>query len=139
MAHAMKRYHRRGVTTLEAALIFPVLLLLTFGAIEYGWLLLKSQQTTNAARHGARVAILVDADNTQVLSEIATLMDSAGMGTSGYTVHFTPADVTTAGRGEPVTVEVEVPYSDGVELMGIPLIPVPSHIQAATCMAKEGP
>ena len=42
----------------EAAIVFPILLMLTLGAIEYGWLFLNAQQVTNAARQGARIAIL---------------------------------------------------------------------------------
>ena len=37
-----------------------VMLLFTFGAIKYGWLFLKAQQITNAARQGARMATLPD-------------------------------------------------------------------------------
>ena len=37
-----------------------VVLLFTFGAIKYGWLFLKAQQITNAARQGARMATLPD-------------------------------------------------------------------------------
>ena len=40
---------RLEVPVTEAALVLPILLLVTFGAIRYGWFFLKAQQITNAA------------------------------------------------------------------------------------------
>ena len=42
----------RGATLVEMAVVFPLLLMVTLGAIKYGWLFLKAQQMTNAARTG---------------------------------------------------------------------------------------
>ena len=124
----------RGVSTVEAALVFPVLLLLTFGVIHYGWLFLKAQQITNAARHGARVAILPYADEDQVAAAIALLMADAGI--SGYD------DPNIMGisnaPGESVTVSLSVDTAN-VALMDIPLLPNPSSLGASVTMAKEGP
>ncbi len=41
-SHA-KNNQRRGVVLIEAALVFPILLLLTFGLMEYGWLFLRME------------------------------------------------------------------------------------------------
>ncbi len=42
-------------------------------------------------------------------------------------------------EGDPVTVEVSVPYDGQVELIGFFLIPVPASLEATVSMAKEGP
>jgi Flp pilus assembly protein TadG len=48
----------RGVTIVEAALVFPLLLLFIFGLIDIGQGVFQTSQATSAARDGARVAIL---------------------------------------------------------------------------------
>lgn len=129
---------RAGMMTVEAALLFPLVLLLTFGLIEYGWLFLRQQQVTNTARQAARTAALVDTTNAQVSSQVSTMMGAYGLGSSGYTTAIVPANVTTAARGSQVTVTVSVPYAN-VAITGYTLLPVPTTISSKVTMEKEGP
>lgn len=129
--------HRRGpsgLATLEMALILPLLLLLVFGAIEYGWLFLKSQQIAAAARTACRYGITAPATTSETLTKVDTLMTQATLGSSGYTATCTPCEV---GSGNFVTVTITVPYSN-LHLTGFPL-PLPVNLVAQTTMAKEGP
>ncbi|HET6426827.1 MAG TPA: TadE family protein [Phycisphaerae bacterium] len=128
----------RGAATIEAALLFPVLLFLTLALIEYGWLFLKFEETTNAARRGARLGVTPDATTGEVASAVGSLMSSAGMGESGYSVTIRPADVASLAPGEVLTVEVNVPYGN-IALIGGPLVPLPGNLRASVSMAKEGP
>ena len=128
----------RGLSLVEAALVLPIVVMLTFALIEYGWLFLQAQQLSNAARHGARLAVLPDTTTQHVNDQIATMLADAGLGDSGYTVQITPADVTLAESGETVTVSVTVTYANiGLARMG--WIPLPSEVGGAVTMAKEGP
>ena len=77
MVYVRKHCRRKGVALLEAALVFPLLLLLTLALIEYGWLFMKIQQTTNAARHGLRAAVVPDATTAEAHAAVATLMTGA--------------------------------------------------------------
>jgi Flp pilus assembly protein TadG len=43
MANMKRVSSRHGLATVETAIVLPVILLLTVGLIEYGWLLLKAQ------------------------------------------------------------------------------------------------
>ncbi len=138
MARVTRQSDRRGVTTVEAALVFPLLLMLTFALIEYGWMFIKAQQVINTARHGVRTAVTPDATNDQVLTAISNFMAAAEMGESGYVVRFSPGDVSASGPGDNVTVEVEVPYQQ-LNLMNVPFIPLPGSLRASVSMAKEGP
>ncbi len=138
MAYMNTRLHRRGIATIEMALVMPLLLILTFGLIEYGWLFLKSQQVTNAARQGARIAARPDADNSLALASVASAMDNAGLAASGYAVTLSPGDVTSPLSGQLLTVSVNVDY-ENIRLLGLPFVPMPSTIAASTTMAKEGP
>ncbi|MHC4982324.1 MAG: TadE/TadG family type IV pilus assembly protein [Planctomycetota bacterium] len=138
MANVARNGRPRGTVLIEAALIIPLLLLLTLALIEYGWFFIKSEQTANAARQGVRTAVLPDADTEEARAEVIALMDTAGLGESGYTIEFVPTDVTTVPVGETVTVVVTIPY-ENISLTGGPLVPLPSTLRAAVSMAKEGP
>ena len=138
MAGGRKQNRHRGLATVEAAIVFPLLLILTLGVIEYGWMFLKAQQITNAARQAARIAIRPDSSNTDVLNQIDTLMTSAEMEGSGYAVTFTPADISALAVGDNLEIQVSVPWAN-IGLMNIPLLPAPASIQASVSMAKEGP
>jgi Flp pilus assembly protein TadG len=49
---------QRGQSIVEFALVLPLLLLLVFGIIEFGFFLFNKQMITNAAREGARAGII---------------------------------------------------------------------------------
>jgi Flp pilus assembly protein TadG len=49
---------RQGQSIVEFAFVLPLLLLLTFGIIEFGFFVYNKQIITNAAREGARVGII---------------------------------------------------------------------------------
>ena len=143
MVRRRKEGYCRGAAAVELALVLPLMLLVSFGAIKYGWLFLKCQQITNAARYGARVAIRADAARAEVENAIDNLMTAAGMGTSGYNVTITLQDGSTWDDGDdlqvgdPITVEVTVPGAN-VDIMDVPLFPPVGNIGASVTMAKEG-
>lgn len=138
MVRTQKRTRYYGLATVEAALVFPLLILLTLGVIEYGWLFLKSQQVTNAARNGARLAITPDATTQEVMNAIDSLMAAADMGSSGYTVSIVPGDVSAPAVGEAIYVQVTVPCAN-ISIINTPLLPTPVSLQTSVAMAKEGP
>jgi Flp pilus assembly protein TadG len=51
---------QRGAELIEFALVFPTLLLVVGGIIDLGFLFQRYEVLTNAAREGARVAVLPD-------------------------------------------------------------------------------
>jgi Flp pilus assembly protein TadG len=127
---------RNGTTTVEAAIVLPIVLLVTFGALKYGWLFLKSQQITNATRQAARLAIRPGERTAEVTTDITTQMDAANI--SGYTVTLTPGDVNPA-VGEQITVQITVPIAN-VDILPMPgFIPAPESLSATVTMSKEGP
>jgi Flp pilus assembly protein TadG len=138
MVKAEKIICNRGAAAVEAAIILPLLLLITFAVIEYGWLFLKSQQITNAARNGARVAIRyvpgeICADTTaRAKAQIDDLMAKARI--SGYSVNV----ICPPNVGDPLTVTVSVP-GEKVDIINFPFIPKPTTLGASVTMSKEGP
>jgi Flp pilus assembly protein TadG len=123
---------QRGIASLEFAMILPLMLLLLFGLMEWGWVMHRSGQVLNAARDGARVGARPDATNAQVQAVINTRMAAAGI--TGFTTSITPG----ANFGDQVAVIVTVPYAN-VELIGFPLVPVPTNLVHEVRMSKEGP
>ena len=128
---------RRGAILLEFAIAVPLLLILTFGLIEYGWLFQKAQHTSNAARQGARVGATPDATAGDVTNAVTNAMTAGGVSAGNYSINLIPIDPAALEPGEHFRVEVVLNY-DAVGL-GFPLVPVPSTITLATTMAKEGP
>ena len=62
---------KRGSTLVEFALVFPVLIALMIGIMEFGWLVKNTLQMSNAAREGARTASL-GATTTTINSRITS-------------------------------------------------------------------
>ena len=127
---------RRGLAMIETAIVLPLVLLLTMGLIEYGWLFLKAQQITNAARQGARVGARADASNLDIQDAVTGAMTLAGMEGSGYQLLIAPTDIALLETGQMLTVTVRVNY-DSVGL-GLPLIPTPGMLESAVVMGREG-
>jgi Flp pilus assembly protein TadG len=150
MVSRRRKVCRRGAAAVEIALVLPVLLLVTFGAIRYGWFFLKLQQITNAARYGARVAIRADAVNQDVLDAISALLGPFGADIidDGDPVPVTfmvngvaSGDITPAtNMGDSITVTITVPAAD-VDILPMTLFnfePDGWNLRASVTMAKEG-
>ena len=134
----MKRCLRRsrGLETVEAALILPLMLLVVFGILEYGWMFVKQAQITNITREAGRLAAMPDATTTSVNAMVAQMMANDNI--SGYqTPVYSPA-IGSATAGQAITVTITVPYSN-VGLTKVSLLPLPTSLQAQITMNKEGP
>lgn len=119
---------RRGAVTVEMALVLPIFLTVVFGIIEFGRGFMVSQLVTNAAREGARRAIVDGSTNSDVTSAIQTfLASSASVATADVTVTIavTPAtgnpanptnSLASCSSKDLITVTVTVPF-DKVALM----------------------
>jgi Flp pilus assembly protein TadG len=119
----------------EMAIVLPVLLILTLGLIEYGWVFLKVSQINQAARHGVRTAVRPGATAAEVTAAVSSMMTSSGIKNSDYTLTYTELAVAV---GQPVTVHISVNY-DKLSLTGTGFIVLPDKIQGRGTMAKEGP
>ena len=122
------------------ALILPLLCLITFGIIEYGWMFYQLAQVNLAARGGVRVAVRPQADATEVGEKIDEHMADAGWDVDQYDYTITPADPLPVVVGNPIEIVITVPY-EHVTLTGIPFLNavMPTQIVGHAAMAKEGP
>jgi Flp pilus assembly protein TadG len=88
---------RRGVTVVEMALVLSMLLMFLFGILEYGRYLMVLHTANNAAREGARYAVVHTGDGTtqsQVVAIVNNSMAGVDSQISGYTVNVFSADPT---------------------------------------------
>ena len=130
---------RRGLETVEAALLLPIVMMVTFGALKYGWIFLKYQQITNITRHAARVASLA---TTTSSADVYTLISGriAAAGIKNYNADWVTYEAA-AGTGQQLKLTIEVPATKENNVDILPLngwIPSPVSLRATATMSKEG-
>jgi Flp pilus assembly protein TadG len=72
-----RRRGERGAALLEAAITVPIILLIAVGIFEFGRAYQTWQVLTNAAREGARLAVINGSTDTDVVTRVRNYM-SAG-------------------------------------------------------------
>lgn len=128
------RKDRQGAAVVEFAVVAPVLILLIFGMVEFGRMVMVQQVLTNAAREGARVGVLDDSTVTDVQTTVNNYL--TGGGVKGATVTVSPNPLSSAGYGAPVTVTVTVPFSQ-VSWLPSPMFLKTTTMSASTAMRRE--
>lgn len=68
--------NQRGAALLETAITLPLVLLVTVSIFEFGRAYQTWQVLTNAAREGARVAVIAGHSDTQVTDAVRTYMQN---------------------------------------------------------------
>lgn len=107
---------RRGVATVEMALIAPFIFLLLFGSFEFSRMMMVRQAMTNAARDGCRHACLATTLNTndadQVVRDRLAAVVQGATSPSTVRVVFTPSFTASPATGTAITGHVEVDCAD---------------------------
>ena len=130
------RWRRRGATLVEFAIVAPLLFLFIFGIIEFGRMVMVHQIITNAAREGARRAILEQTTAAEVQTIVGDYL--TGSSISGATVTVTPAQFDHVGFGTPVAVAVSVPF-DEVSWLPAPWFLAGTNLSVQSTMRAERP
>lgn len=112
---AKRRWHgESGAELIEFALVFMILLFLVLGIVDFAFSFHHQEVVTNAAREGARVAVLPGYDATDVRNRVASYIAAAGMPTTAGnpSVAVTATTVPNAGGTTWPATTVGVSYSD---------------------------
>lgn len=133
---------QRGQTTTEFVIVFPMLILLFFLMLEFGWLLKNWIVVTNAAREATRCAIAQSCQVNGTPTDPKTLIFSRlGSGITGN------LDVNRDGKldATDVKIDIEVVDQDGdnapsagdslvvcIEAGNKPITPAPVFLSAGT-------
>jgi len=113
--------------------VLPVFVILVFGMIEYGRMVMVQQVITNASREGARKAVLDGATTSAVQTAVTTYLTNAAI--SGGSTAVSP-DPSTAASGDPITVTVSIPFS-AVSWLPSPMYLGGKTLAASTTMRRE--
>jgi Flp pilus assembly protein TadG len=97
-----KRNRRPAASLVEFAFVAPIVLLFLMGILEYGRFLFTLQLVNNAAREGARYAVVNTTTDTTV--GVQTYVDKylAGQGATQY-VGYSASSNITVYKADPVT------------------------------------
>jgi len=147
----MRRARRQeGQALLEAALVIPLLLLIAVGIFEFGRAYQTWQILTNAAREGARLAVVPNPDPVVVENRVRQYMRDGHLPSAAITAASVAIDrtatITVTGTGGPVNVsasQVTINYPfDFVVLRPVARlmsgnINGPISIQASAIMRNE--
>jgi Flp pilus assembly protein TadG len=139
---AGKNVRYRGAAIVEAAIVMTLLLMITLGVLGFGYLFLRVEQITGAARHGARLACVYSnnppALTSQVQTQVGNLLTGVGLAGTGVGI---PTGVNP-GTGQPVTVTVTETGLDILNLRNVNFMGASNFrntYTASVTMAKEGP
>jgi Flp pilus assembly protein TadG len=106
-----RRSSERGAALLEVALTLPLLLLVAVGIFEFGRAYQTWQVLTNAAREGARIAVLPGTDDASVEARVHTYLEAGLLpDASDATVTITRDNVIAIGTGTATASRVDVAY-----------------------------
>lgn len=126
--------NRTAAAVVEFAFVAPLLVMLTFGMLELGRVVMVKQLLINASREGARLAVLPASTAEQVIDHVTT--DLANSSINGVSVTVDPPSLASAPAGSPVTVSVSVSASS-VSWIPKPMFVFSQTIDAATTMRRE--
>lgn len=109
MVGAYKRRHRdeRGAVIVEFALIFPIMIMLVFGLIDFAFMMNRDTSVNNASRDGVRVASL-NGTYKQILDQTRTNLSN-----SGVAVTTPGTKITICFANDPSTTSVCDPTQPG--------------------------
>ena len=102
----------RGAELIEFALVLPLLLLIVLGIVDFGFLFQRMQVMTNAAREGARIAVLPGYATPDVQARVQNYVQTGGVPTTSLnpavqvtnvTIPTTPGGPTMSGKRVKVT------------------------------------
>ncbi|CAN5381093.1 hypothetical protein BH09PLA1_BH09PLA1_30560 [soil metagenome] len=123
----------RGAEVLEAALVMPILLLLVFGMIEFGYFLYLKHNLQAAAREGARVGSTLNSNDAEAVSKAGAFLTAANLSPGRF-------QISSSTSGDTITVTVQATWGSVGILHLYPLIPISDSkvVRGSAVMRKEG-
>ena len=127
------RTHRRGANAIEFAFTFPVIIVMMFIVMDYGWYFSQQLAVNAAVRDATRIGATTHGDSDTAAEEAATEALLERLAAAGYTGEVT-VDVRRVGEvgSESLHVGVALPYEPVSNL-----VPTPSTVKASQSMRLE--
>jgi Flp pilus assembly protein TadG len=131
----------KGTSAVEFALILPLLLLMLFAIIEFGFILYDKAVITNASREGARKGILMRDPRVPVSTIVSTVNAYCASNLISFGTTTTPATTVSGAPCEAldddITVTVAYPYNFLILQNFLPVLTGQINLSAATVMRCE--
>jgi Flp pilus assembly protein TadG len=110
----------RGAELIEFALVLPLLLFVFMGIVDFGLMFQRFEVVTNAAREGARIAVLPGYATADVTSRIDDYLTTAGVATTGSNPTVSVTNVPIAAGAGPALQgkRVQVTYTSTYLFIG---------------------
>jgi Flp pilus assembly protein TadG len=111
---AGRRRSERGAELIEFALVFPLMLLVMVGIIDFGLMFQRYHVVTNAAREGARLAALPGYGVADVQARVNQFLTASGLTAPAVTTVLPTQSIAVGAQWicvRPVTVQYPYSYS----------------------------
>jgi Flp pilus assembly protein TadG len=109
---------QRGAALIEFAILTPLLVLLVFGIIEFGWLFGQFNDIRHASREGARFAAVNGGSETEIAQRVCDTVEGFGAGIESVDVIL---DAGGGSKGSMASISV---VADIGSLTNAPIISV---------------
>jgi Flp pilus assembly protein TadG len=130
-----RKGRRKGVATIEFAVVLPALLALTLGTMDLCSMMFLKESAVLAAYEGARRGVARGRTNTDVINRVQEFLDERNIAYNGDVVTISSPGFAAAETLENVTVTVNLPTNGNL------LIPSAlfgdMNVSASVTMRKE--
>ena len=108
----LHRRAERGAAIIETAITLPLVLLVAVAIFEFGHAFQTWQVLTNAAREGARLAVIQGSTDAGVISRVQQYLTDGAVASPGNAVVAINRNVTISGTaGKATSVTVTYPFA----------------------------
>lgn len=137
MRGGTRRRRERGAAAVEFALVAPLVIMLLFGIISYGYMLSFRQALSQGAAEGARAAAVAPAGNsaaqkqTLALTAVQQALNSYGVtcGTAAMTCTVVVGACPSNATKQCASVTLDYLYSAHPLVPKFPGTPLPTHLK----------
>jgi Flp pilus assembly protein TadG len=107
----MKRMrNEKGAALLEAAITVPIILLISVGIFEFGRAYQTWQVLTNAAREGARMAVITTSTDAAITTRVRNYMQAGSLPKYSTATVTIQRSVVLTGSDTASSVQIEYPF-----------------------------
>jgi Flp pilus assembly protein TadG len=107
----MKRMrNEKGAALLEAAITVPIILLISVGIFEFGRAYQTWQVLTNAAREGARIAVLTGTTDAAVTTRVRNYMSAGKLPNSATATVTITRNIALTGPDTGSQIQIDYPF-----------------------------
>ena len=107
----MKRMRsEKGAALLEAAITVPIILLISVGIFEFGRAYQTWQVLTNAAREGARIAVLTGTTDAAVTTRVRNYMQAGSLPNYATATVKITRDIALTGPDTGSSIQIDYPF-----------------------------